>query len=75
MYRAAGHAAAADVEGCGHDGHGHSLQQGDGGVCQHGKTRGKTGEHGQGQHDECGDQVDEEVGVQDDDDDLMSEEI
>ena len=28
-YGAAGHAVAADVEGCGHDGHGHSLQQGD----------------------------------------------
>ena len=57
-------AAAVDVEGGVHDGHGHSLQQGDGGVSQHGKTRGKTGEHGQGQHE-----VVEEI----DDDDIMSE--
>ena len=61
VYGAAGFAVAVDVEGGGHDGHGHILQQGEGGVGQHGKTRGKTGGHGQWQHDECGDQV--EVGV------------
>ena len=60
MYGAAGIAVAVDVEGDGHDGHGHSLQQGDGGVGQHG---GQTDGHGQGQHDECGDQVEQEVGV------------
>jgi hypothetical protein len=36
------------------------LHQGAGGVGQHG---GKTAEHGQGQHDVCGDQFEEEVGV------------
>ena len=60
MYGAAGLTATVDVEGGGHDGHGHSLQQGAGGVGQHG---GKTAGHGQGQHDVCGDQVEEVVGV------------
>ena len=54
VYGAAGLTATVDVEGGGHVGHGHSFQQGAGGVGQHG---GKTAGHGQGQHDVCGDQV------------------
>ena len=62
VYGAADLAVAADVEGGGHVGHGHRVQQGDEGVGQHVKTRGRPAGQGQGQHDEFGDQIEEEVG-------------
>ena len=87
VYGAADLAVAADVEGGGHVGHGHRVQQGDEGVGQHVKTRGRPSGQGQGQRDECDDQVEKDEktlsiftmhwkGVDEviDDDHLMSEE-